>query len=117
MQGGKVDMNLKDFVALIKTEHKVSCKMLQSKGREYTGKDTNRLIMFKEAVNLTGTNPANALVGMVVKQWVSIVRMARCPHQYTMDQWDEKLRDARNYTYLLKAVLVDMEIKSGKTDC
>jgi hypothetical protein len=87
--------------------------MLVLKAKQYATAN-DRLSNFKEAAGLRGTNPIDALVGMVVKHWTSISDMAKNPLAYTEDQWDEKWRDDRNYTYLAKGLLLDMKIDNTK---
>jgi hypothetical protein len=103
-------MLAKDFDALVEFENRISTSMLSSKAKEYAT-DNDRLSNFKLAAGLRGINPADALIGMVVKHWVSISDMAKNPTAYSLEKWDEKLRDDRNYTYLLKGILIDLGVK------
>jgi hypothetical protein len=103
-------MLAKEFDALVDNEHEASKDMLLNKSIEYAT-DKDRLSNFKLAAGIRGVNPADALVGMVVEHWVSISDMAKHPTMYTMEKWLEKLRDDRNYTYLLTAILVDLGVK------
>jgi hypothetical protein len=105
-------MSPEEFDKLVITEHEMSLEMLSFKAKEYS-KVGDRLSNFKEAAGLRGTNSIDALVGMVVKHWTSISDMAKNPLNYSLTKWDEKLRDDRNYTYLLKALLIDM-IREGE---
>jgi len=98
-------MNAQDFDNVVNAEHQASCTLLLSKAKEYAGED--RLENFKQAAGMLDINPAQALMGMLVKHFVSVGKMSKDPTAYPMDKWDEKLRDIRNYTYLLKAVLID----------
>jgi hypothetical protein len=84
--------------------------MLSVKAEEYAG-DGDRLENFKQASGMLSVNPAEALMGMLVKHFVSVGKLAKAPHSVSMEKWDEKLRDIRNYTYLLKAVLIDIGVK------
>jgi len=106
-------MTTDDFNSLVAAENKCSLDMLHMKGIEYAG-PSDRLQNFKQAAGARNTNPADALVGMVVKHFVSISEMSKCPLKYTWDQWNEKLRDIRNYTYLLKGVIIDMTTEVNK---
>ena len=100
-------MNTGEFFNVIEAEHNASLDMLKRKGAEYAS-GVDRLSNFKQAAGLRDTNPIDALVGMVVKHWTSISDMAKNPTAYSMDMWDEKLRDNRNYTYLMKGLLLEM---------
>jgi hypothetical protein len=103
-------MTPQEFNALVDNENVISVNMLANKAIEYAT-DVDRLSNFKEAAGTRGTNPADALVGMVVKHWVSISDMSKHPTMYTMDKWLEKIRDDRNYTYLLTGILIDLGVK------
>ena len=98
------------FKELVEQEEEASEEILIAKAKEYAGIG-DRLENFKQAAGMLSINPAQALVGMLVKHFVSVGKMSKCPEMYNMEKWDEKLRDIRNYTYLLKAVLIDMEVK------
>lgn len=105
----EVIMNNEDFSKLIQLEDSASYALLSHKAEEYSGPE-DRLENFKQAAGMLSINPAEALMGMLVKHFVSVGKMSRIPNIYSMEKWDEKLRDIRNYTYLLKAVLIDIGI-------
>ena len=100
-------MLAKDFEKLVSHEHQASLKVLVTKAKEYATKG-DRLNNFKEAAGLRGIPTTEALMGMLAKHFVSVSDMAKDPDIFTLEQWDEKLRDIRNYTYLLKGLLIDM---------
>jgi hypothetical protein len=102
-------MRAENFDQLVLDENAESTLMLCRKAEEYAG-DHDRLENFKQAAGMLSVNPAEALMGMLVKHFVSVGKMSKSPNAYTMDKWDEKLRDIRNYTYLLKAVLIDLGV-------
>jgi hypothetical protein len=103
-------MKAEEFDILVDNENVASVDMLANKSIEYAT-EADRLSNFKAAAGIRGTNPADVLVGMVVKHWVSISDMAKHPTMYTMEKWLEKIRDDRNYTYLLTGILVDLGVK------
>lgn len=109
-------MDAKTFDELVESENKRSVKMLCSKAKEYAT-EGDRLSNFKQAAGLRGTNPVDALVGMLVKHWTSISDMAKNPTAFSLEKWDEKLVDDRNYTYLIRGLLLDMHIRSGEQLC
>jgi len=84
---------------------------LIDKAKEYAVKNPDRLNQFYRAAEVQGINPAEALIGMATKHYTSICDMAKAPKDYTLSQWNEKLGDLRNYTFLLDALVRDMEIK------
>lgn len=102
-------MLAKDFDNLVAEEIEASVEMLKAKAAEYAS-DTDRLSNFKTAAALRGVSPADALMGMLAKHMVSVADMVKTPNDYAPATWDEKLRDVRNYTILLKGVLIDMGV-------
>jgi hypothetical protein len=110
-------MTHEDFEKLVHEENEKSAKLLIVKGREYS-RGEDRLQNFKCASGAMNTNPAEALAGMLVKHFVSLLDMARSkdPLQFCEYKWDEKLLDIRNYTYLLKGVLIDMGLRNKIKD-
>ena len=82
--------------------------ILQKKEKEYSnGRD--RLEQFHRAGAAQRMLPTEALVGMATKHFTSIADMAKDPSNFTQNQWHEKLDDLRNYTFLLDALLIDLE--------
>jgi hypothetical protein len=77
--------------------------MLVSKAGEYAS-DQDRLHNFKEAARLKSEPPAEALMGMLVKHWVSLLDIAR-GKVVSFAVIDEKVTDAMAYLVLLEAVL------------
>jgi hypothetical protein len=102
-------MLAKDFDNLVAEEFEASVEMLKAKAAEYAS-DSDRLSNFKTAAALRGVSPADALMGMLAKHMVSVADMVKTPNDFRPDTWDEKLRDVRNYTILLKGVLIDMGV-------
>lgn len=100
-----------DFIEVVSLARVRSIEILRKKGSEYTTSDGDRLGQFFEAGNLSDTNAARALVGMMAKHYSSIVDMAKHPTSYNLKTWREKLDDLRNYTLLLEGVLIDMGVK------
>ena len=80
------------------------------KAEEYAGKN-NRLEQFYRAGAAQVTTPHMALMGMATKHFTSIVDMCKDPEKYTIKQWDEKVGDLRNYTFLLDALVRDFKEK------
>lgn len=103
-------MNALEFNELVSTENAISVDMLSAKAADYAN-DTDRLDNFKCAAGAKGTNPCEALSGIVVKQMMAFLAMSKNPTAYSIDRWNEVLRDIRNYTYLQKANLVDLGVE------
>ena len=81
--------------------------VLDQKAKEYS-RGGDRLSNFKKAGTLQNCPPEAALLGMMVKHWVSICEMvddlAR-GKEWPQQVWQEKLGDNINYSYLLEALL------------
>lgn len=88
-----------------------SKQILNKKEKEYSdGRD--RLCQFKIVGTFNDVPPTEALWGMASKHISSIASMVKYPSSYNLKQWREKLNDLRNYTFLLDALLIDLDIKS-----
>ena len=86
-----------------------SKRLLIKKEVEYSqGKD--RLDQFKKVSLLNSIPPTEALWGMTSKHITSIADMVKNPTNYPRKKWNGKVTDLRNYTFLLDAVLTDLEI-------
>jgi len=105
-------MTNEEFMIELEKSFLRSKKVLLGKAKEYspeTGDD--RLQQFYRAAFAQNVQPTFALIGMMTKHFTSICDMAAEPWKYSMKQWREKVTDLRNYTFLLDALLVDMNDK------
>jgi uncharacterized protein YecA (UPF0149 family) len=101
------------FSQLLEARLAETRRRLSAKAAEYAKGDGDRLHNFKEAADLEGSNPADALRGMLAKHWASIKDLVTAlNHPCTMltaqqeaDKIDEKIGDAICYLILLEAVL------------
>lgn len=80
--------------------------VLVVKAKEYAS-DDDRLHNFKKAAALTGGTPEQALWGFLVKHLISISDMVESGKDYPDAIWDEKVGDALNYLFLLRAQVVE----------
>lgn len=110
-------MNGQDFNTLLEERMNKIRATLASKASEYAS-DKDRLHNFKRAAALRRKSPAEALVGMVTKQIVSVLDMVdaiedgyqrnmlkRPCEQFPPEYIDEKIGDVINYMILLEAIL------------
>jgi hypothetical protein len=102
-------MTNEEFMLEVEASINRSKRVLIKKGIEYSG-PTDRLENFKRAAAAQGIEPTQALIGMVSKQFTSVCDMVKNPFLYKEKQWNEKITDIRNYTFLLDALLRDMEV-------
>ena len=103
-------MTNQEFLNEVHDSYKRSVKVLQEKEKEYS-EPGNRLSQFYQAAGLTESSPCKALVGMAAKHFTSISTMAKAPHYHSLEKWDEKITDLRNYTFLLDALIRDLGIE------
>ena len=103
-------METNQFEIEVEKSYLRSKRLLIKKGHEYTS-DGNRLDQFYRAGAAENVAPTQALVGMAMKHVTSIADMSKYPEMYNLRKWREKITDLRNYTFLLEALLVDLEIK------
>lgn len=104
-------MNNLQFMDEVEKSYQRSIKVLQEKEKEYA-EESDRLIQFYRVANRRGCNPCEALISMAAKHYDSIELMAKNPTEFTIEEWNGKLTDLRNYTFLFDALLRDnMEIE------
>ena len=102
------------FMIEVENSHNRSKKLLIKKEKEYSyGKD--RLGQFYRAGSAQAETPHSALLGMAVKHYTSIVDMAKCPLDFSIKEWDAKIVDLRNYTYLLDALVRDFKDRTKQS--
>lgn len=108
-------MTARDFDDMLRTRLNKTLAVLKSKAAEYAT-DDDRLHNFKRAakdfpsMEGIGTTPADTLVGMMRKHWVSIADIVDrhgCGESVSPALIDEKIGDAVNYLILLEAVLLE----------
>lgn len=104
-------MNQKSFDKMFK-ETVAKCEsMLCAKNKEYA-RNNDKLSNFKKAAAMQSITPEEALQGMMAKHQISItdyVMDLREGTTHTIEQWDEKIIDALNYLFLLRALLIEKE--------
>lgn len=103
-------MTNEEFLIEVENSHNRSKKLLIKKDVEYSG-EKDRLEQFYRAGWTQNINPTEALLGMATKHFTSIADMAKHPEDFSLKKWNEKLTDLRNYTYLLDALVRDMEVE------
>lgn len=105
-------MDSKQFMDEVEKAYKRSVKVLLEKEKEY-GEEGDRLAQFYRASRLRDVNPCEALIGMADKHYTSIARMVKKPAAFTLEEWNRKIIDLRNYTFLLDGLLRDRETHHG----
>ena len=100
--------NKMDFNDIV--EHRIEQirTVLTQKALEYAT-DQDRWHNFNRAGEILGVSPERALVGMMVKHFVSILDLVTwgetCPEKLTLEIIDEKINDNCNYLILLEGLL------------
>ena len=103
-------MTPQDFNIEVENACNRSKRLLIKKASEYS-EGTDRLDQFKKVALLNSISPTEALWGMTSKHITSIATMVKDPKMYNLKTWREKLTDLRNYTILLDALLIDLEVE------
>lgn len=100
-------MDNQRFMIEVENSHNRSKLVLIRKQHEYTTGDSDRLEQFYRAGSVQAMTPHSALIGMATKHFTSVADMCKYPNNYTIKQWNSKITDLRNYTYLLDALIRD----------
>ena len=103
-------MNSQEFMEEVENSYKRSVEVLLEKEKEYA-EEGDRLAQFRRIAERRKVHPYEALIDMAAKHYDSIELMVKHPYNYSIKEWDEKITDLRNYTFLLDALLRDMGIK------
>lgn len=103
-------MNSSEFNEVVMDQLQMCMDTLGMKAGEYAQND-NRLHNFEMAAGMMGCDRKEALAGMMAKHTISIYDMCRDNRYHPYDIWCEKIQDHINYLLLLKALVVDDEIK------
>lgn len=106
-------MTNEEFMIEVENSHIRSKRLLLKKEKEYSS-GRNRLEQFYRAGSAQAITPHSALMAMAMKHVTSIADMCKNPTSYSFKQWNEKVTDLRNYTYLLDALIRDYNVEIGK---
>lgn len=102
-------MDAAQFEQVFDEQIKICSETLIEKAKEYAS-DTDRLHNFKISAALQGETQHQALAGMMSKHTVSIYDMIKSGKQYSMDVWNEKIKDHINFLILLKAIVCEEDM-------
>jgi hypothetical protein len=102
-------MDSKTFMKLVEDFQDNDIKVLEEKEKEYSN-DQDRLCQFYEIASVRGISPADALMGIAIKQLHSVIKMCKeeFPSSFSISVWEEKITDSRNYLYLLQALIMEV---------
>ena len=100
-------MDHQTFEKIFYHQVETCANVLVEKGKEYATED--RLHNFRVAAALQGCTTTQALAGFLAKHVVSIYDLVQ-RDEVTMAQWDEKIGDALNYLFLLKAIVSEGQV-------
>jgi len=98
-------MNLEQFEKVVDGRLQRIVSILKRKADEYARGD--RLSNFKRAAKILGSSPERALLGMMAKDWVSVLDLIEDLDRGVLApqwMWEEKIGDAINYLILLEAM-------------
>ena len=102
-------MNHERLARVIDQAVQRSLRILNAKAEEYSSQE-DRLSNFKKAAAVLNCSPEAALLGMLVKHWVSVCELVNNLSQtrtWPREVWEEKLTDSINYLLLLEALLYE----------
>lgn len=101
-------MNTEQFELLFENQVQKCRDVLVNKAKEYAS-DGDRMHNFKIAARFNGRTPEQELWSFLTKHLVSLTDMVQSGDYYPPEAWDEKLGDALNYLFLLRALLVESD--------
>lgn len=107
-------MDAQEFEKVFERQVAMCRTVLLDKAREYAD-DVDRLRNFKIAAGLLESTAREALAGMLVKHVVSLYDLMLSDVCADTLKWDEKITDAMNYLFLLRAITVE-EINQKVSD-
>ena len=99
-------MNQEEFEAVFEETVEKCRSVLVYKAKEYAV-DGDRMHNFKKAAAVIGGTPEQALWGFLTKHLVSLSDMVASGENFSDGLWDEKLGDALNYLFLLRAQITE----------
>lgn len=108
-------MNNSDFEVVFNTQVDICRRTLIQKNEDYA-RGGDKLSNFKSAAGLQRCTPEKALQGMMAKHQVSINDLIDDLDRgifHPMPVWNEKIQDALNYLFLLKALLLERASKQN----
>ncbi len=106
-------MTPEDFETLVQNRiEECEAILFYEKDKEYTQND-DRLHNFKTAGKIQGITTEKAVVGMMMKHFVSILDMVDNPDTVTKPMVDSKFSDAINYMYFIEAALTEYKPKKN----
>lgn len=98
--------NVKQFENVCEDRLEKIANVLVDKAKEYA-QGTNRYHNFEVAARSIGTTREKALLGMMLKHWVSVLDIIKNPQNYSNKIVDEKIGDMINYLILLEGMLLE----------
>jgi hypothetical protein len=102
-------MTYEEFSECFESRVDLCRRVLVGKNTEYA-RGGDKLSNFKKAGGLQGCVPELALQGMMAKHQVSILDLIKDldkDQHHSIAIWEEKLGDALNYLFLLRALLAE----------
>ena len=100
-------MNAQEFERCFESRVDLCRRVLIGKNTDYA-RGGDKLHNFKQAAEMEGVSPEQALRGMLLKHWQSLRDLTNDMDRgmcHPMDIWEEKLGDALNYLFLLRALV------------
>ena len=102
----KDSKKLNQFDAVVTNRISKIKSVLLAKGKEYA-KEGDRYHNFNVAARVLGSSREKALLGMMMKHYVSILDIIDHPCSFSNEMVDEKIGDMINYLILLEGMLLE----------
>ena len=100
------DQNMEQFDKVCNKRLEKIKSVLLAKGKEYA-KGGDRYHNFNTAARVLGTSREKALLGMMMKHYISILDIIDNPCDWSDEAIDEKIGDMINYLILLEGMLLE----------
>ncbi len=97
-------VDAKTFEVFVRNRMQDCLQIMENRAKQYATQD--RLHNFKRAAKITGDNLPHAVLGMMMKQLVSVLDMADMNRDFSRRDVDEKFTDLHNYLYFLEQAIV-----------
>lgn len=102
-------MKADELSKLMQEQFEICQYVMSQKAGEYTEEDPDKLAAIKAAAALQGISTQAAAMGMLSKHIVSIADMCVSGRHYAPERWNEKITDAMNYLFFIRAILTEQE--------
>jgi lysyl-tRNA synthetase class I len=105
-------MNYQDFIEIVKKQVEVERSILETKGKDYTMENEDRLYNFKLVAELVGITPKQVLMVYWLKHVLSILSHSKGLQE--TEPIEQRIADVRNYMLLYRGLDTEEEFKDDE---